>query len=95
MAGKNHAHATVGLYWKFAGILCFITFIEWAVFKSDTFRSNAKMMVPLLLGLSAIKFVMVCGWYMHLRYDPSVLAKMFGFGLGLAALVYTIMHLAL
>lgn len=92
--GENQ-HATVGLYWKFAAVLCFITFIEWGVFKNDTFRSNAKLMIPLLLGLSVVKFTMVCGWYMHLRYDASILAKIFGFSLGLAFLVYTIMRLAL
>ena len=89
------AHASVGLYWKFAVVLCLITFVEWAVFKSDTFRQQAKLMIPLLLGLSAVKSTMVCGWYMHLRYDPSILAKIFVFSLGLAFLVYVIMHFAL
>ena len=94
MSGDQN-HATVGLYWKFAVVLCLITFMEWGVFKHEGFRSNAKLMVPILIGLSIVKFTMVCGWYMHLRYDSSILTKIFGFSLGLAFLVYSIFHLVL
>ena len=86
----SEKHATVALYWKFAGILCLITFVEWFLFKHDATRSNAKIMIPVLLTLSFVKFTMVCGWYMHLRYDPGILTKVFLVSLGLAAMVYTI-----
>jgi cytochrome c oxidase subunit 4 len=83
--GHDHGHGHDGeahggpkLYWAFAVVLCLITFCEWSIFK---FRNNMGItpgiMVPALLGLSAVKFVMVVGWYMHLRYDPGWMKKIF------------------
>lgn len=83
--GDGHGHdAHAGghggpkLYWAFAVILCLLTFCEWSIFKfKDHLGVTTAVMVPALLGLSAIKFVMVVGWYMHLRYDPGWMKKIF------------------
>ncbi len=91
MVHEEKGHASVKLYWQIAGVLCFITFMEWGIFKMEGLRTNAKIMVPSLLVLSVAKFVIVCGWYMHLRYDHDWLRKVFGFSLGLALLVFCIM----
>ena len=71
------AHGGPKLYWVFAVILCLLTFCEWSIFKYRDQLGSASIMVPALLGLSAIKFVMVVGWYMHLRYDPGWMKKIF------------------
>jgi cytochrome c oxidase subunit 4 len=81
-AGHEHAdgggHSGPRLYWVFAVILCTLTFCEWMIFKQRTNWGIANgVLVPALLALSAIKFVMVVGWYMHLRYDPGWMKKIF------------------
>jgi uncharacterized protein (DUF486 family) len=52
-------------------------------------------MIYTLLLLSLVKFVMVCGWYMHLRFDSKVLTKIFVFSGLLAAAVFVMMKLSL
>lgn len=75
-------HATVKLYWVFCVILCLITGAEWFVFKvRESWGISAKVMVPALLIMSLVKFVMVVGWYMHLRYDHNWLKYIFAFSL--------------
>jgi cytochrome c oxidase subunit 4 len=39
--------------------------------------------------LSAAKFVLVVGFYMHLRFDHPLFTGVFGFGLAVAASVIT------
>jgi cytochrome c oxidase subunit 4 len=71
-------HASVQLYWVFCVVLMFITFIEWLVFhQKDAWAIPANVMIISLLAMSLIKFVMVVGWYMHLRYDHNWLKFIF------------------
>jgi hypothetical protein len=92
---KVQKHASVSLYLVFAVVLTTITFVEWVLFKVESIRSQTIILVPSLIALSIIKFIMVTGWYMHLRYDHSVLRKLFAFSLCLAFLIFTILTLAL
>ncbi len=92
---SESGHAGPRLYWTFAVILSVITFVEWAIFKNHYMRSQHMIIVPALLTLSVVKFTMVCGWYMHLRYDHPMLWKIFAFSMFLAASVYLIVMLAL
>ncbi len=70
-------HATVKLYWVFCAVLCGITFMEWAIFRyKDALGITNMVMVPSLIVMSLVKFAMVCGWYMHLRYDNKFLTQM-------------------
>ncbi|MCB9229237.1 MAG: cytochrome C oxidase subunit IV family protein [Deltaproteobacteria bacterium] len=92
---EKSKHATVKLYWIFAGILCVITLVEWLIFRNEELRSNATFMVPALSILSLMKFSMVCGWYMHLRYDNKILMKVFGFSAFMAAVTFGILLLAI
>ena len=43
----------------------------------------------MLLVLSAIKFVLVVGFYMHLKFDHPLFTGVFGFGLAVGASVIT------
>jgi heme/copper-type cytochrome/quinol oxidase subunit 4 len=94
----NHeqAHAGPKLYWIFAVILCLITFFEWVIFEKrvEWGVSNTVLVVGLLV-LSFIKFVMVCGWYMHLRFDNKMLTHIFVFSALLAIGVFVILQLSL
>lgn len=63
--------------------LTVITIIELAVSYSDI----GAVMIPLLIGLSAVKFALVVALFMHLRYEPKLLTQVFTVSLGLAIAV--------
>jgi caa(3)-type oxidase subunit IV len=93
---SGEAHAGPKLYWIFAVILCLITFVEWLIFEKRTeWGIGSTPMVVGLLGLSLIKFVMVCGWYMHLKFDNKMLTHIFAFSAFLALGVFVILQLSL
>jgi hypothetical protein len=62
--------------------------------KEDWSISNTVLVWGLLI-LSVVKFVMVCGWYMHLRFDNKMLTKIFAFSALLAIGVFVILQLSL
>jgi cytochrome c oxidase subunit IV len=47
------------------------------------------VLLPAFIVLSATKFFLVVGWYMHLRFDPAVFRRIFGFALLVALIVGT------
>src|SRR5829696_1822371 len=49
---------------------------------------EGKALVPILLLLMAVKFWMVVGFFMHLRFDKRLLTVVFYSGLFLAAAVF-------
>ena len=73
-APAGPGHAGVGIYVKVAAILTVITALEFAVIY---IRALTPILVPLLLVMSAAKFVLVVLFFMHLRYDSRVLATVF------------------
>ena len=70
----EHAHPTAGKYVAIAIILTIITVIEVAVFYVSSLHA---FLPPILLTLSAIKFGVVAGYYMHLRFDPKMYSWVF------------------
>ena len=62
-------------------ILTVITAIEVAVFYLDI---AGALMMPILIGLSVIKFWMVVAFFMHLKYDHKLFTVFFTGGLILA-----------
>jgi cytochrome c oxidase subunit 4 len=82
----EHAHPGPRTYVIIGVILAIITMAEvWAY----TQQSLKPILVPVLLILSATKFAIVVGFYMHLRYDNRLFTGVFGFGLLVAASVIT------
>lgn len=49
---------------------------------------DGKVIVPLLLVLMAVKFWMVVGFFMHVRFDKRIVTVTFYSGLALAVAVY-------
>jgi cytochrome c oxidase subunit 4 len=72
-AGEGE-HATVATYVKVAIILSVVTALEVGVIYV---RALSPIIVPLLLAMSAAKFVLVVLFFMHLRYDSRALATVF------------------
>jgi cytochrome c oxidase subunit 4 len=82
----EHAHPGAKTYAIVGLILAVITLTEvWAY----TQESLQAALVPILLTLSALKFVLVVGFYMHLRFDHPLFTGVLGFGLVVAASVIT------
>lgn len=82
---SGHNHPTENVYIRIALILTIITGIEVLIFYIDAFRS---ILVPALLILSTAKFVMVVGYFMHLKFDDKRLTWIFASGLALALAVF-------
>ena len=75
-------HASRGTYWAIGGILTLITAAEVALFYIP---AMAPVLVPLLLVLSATKFLLVVMFFMHLKFDSPVFSGVFLAGLVLAS----------
>src|SRR5437762_12294689 len=71
----EQAHATTGTYLRVAAILVMVTLIEVGVFYVPAFHS---VLVPVLLVLSAFKFMLVVMFYMHLKFDNCFFVFLFG-----------------
>lgn len=85
----SHASGSTTLYWVFCVILCLITAIEWGIFEMrEPWNISNALLIASLSVCSLIKFVMVVGWYMHLRYDIRMLKNVFIFSLLLASGVF-------
>ncbi len=81
-------HATPAFYVAVAVILTILTLTEVWIFNV---ASLGALFVPLLLFLSVIKFVMVIGFFMHLRFDPKGFTYIFATGMGLGIAVFLVL----
>jgi cytochrome c oxidase subunit IV len=82
----EHAHPGPGQYILIGVILAVITVLEVHAYTRTDIK---QFLVPLLLVLSAIKFLLVISFYMHLRFDDVLYRFVFGFGLAVAGSVIT------
>lgn len=78
-----HHHPGDLTYIKVAIFLLAITILEVAVYYIQWMHDH-NVIVPVLLALSAVKFVTVVGFFMHLKFDDRRLTLIFGGGLALA-----------
>jgi len=82
---EEHAHPTEAKYIQIAIILSIITLAEVGLFYLESFQG---VLVPALIVLSTIKFVMVVGYFMHLKFDDRRLTWIFASGMALALSIY-------
>jgi cytochrome c oxidase subunit IV len=88
-AVRQHAgHPEPSQYVIIGLFLGFVTAIEVALYYIEGLNFN--FLIFILLVLSAIKFFVVIGFFMHLRFDNKVFAVLFLGGLGLAIAVFTV-----
>jgi cytochrome c oxidase subunit 4 len=91
MSAEEHIHhPTPAQYWKIAVVLAVLTAIEVAIY-----YIHRDFNTVLLLVLAALKFIIVIGWYMHLRFEKPTLSRFFTAGFILACALYTIILTAL
>ena len=73
----EHAnHPTAGKYAIIGLILTLITIVEVSAYYYKPWEESA-IYVPSILGLSALKFVIVVMFYMHLKYDHKLFRALF------------------
>ena len=81
---NEHHHPTDNRYIVIALILAVITAAEVAASYIDL----GPVFLPALLGMMAVKFLIVARVFMHLQFDNKVFSWMFFTGLILALFVY-------
>lgn len=73
-AHEDHGHPTLEAYVRIAIMLAIITAIEVAIYYIPALEG---VLVPALLVLSAIKFVTVVAYFMHLKFDSRLIVFAF------------------
>ncbi len=82
--GEHGAHPSDRQYVVIALILAAITAVEVVL----SYWNDAGLSAPLLLVGMALKFAIVAGYFMHLKFDSRLLRRLFLSGLGLALFCY-------
>lgn len=72
-----HEHPGDRTYIKVAVVLLAITITEVVIYYIQWLHDH-KVLGPALLALSAVKFVTVVGFFMHLKFDDRRLTVIFG-----------------
>ncbi|MGB7859722.1 MAG: cytochrome C oxidase subunit IV family protein [Acidimicrobiia bacterium] len=83
-------HPNPAQYWKIAALLATLTAIEVALFYIDNALDLRVFNAIALLGLSLLKFIIVIGWFMHLRFEKPILSRFFTAGFVLAMGLYLV-----
>jgi len=91
----HDAHPTPGQYWKIAAFLAFVTAVEVAMYYIDRELGLGVLNAAVLLSLSAVKFLVVIGWYMHVRFERPIISRFFAAGFILAGSLYLVVLSAL
>jgi cytochrome c oxidase subunit IV len=84
------AHPTPSQYWKIAVVLAILTAIEVGLYYVDQELELGALNAGLLLVLAVAKFIIVVGWFMHLRFENPLLNRFFTGGFILAFSLYAI-----
>ncbi|MDH3189331.1 MAG: cytochrome C oxidase subunit IV family protein [Acidimicrobiia bacterium] len=85
---NEHAHPTPASYWKIAVVLAVLTAIEVALYYIDRELELGSLNALILILLALAKFVIVVGWYMHLKYEKRIANSFFVAGFLLAIGLY-------
>lgn len=81
---QAHAHPTAQTFVKVGAILFALTAIEFGIVY---LKGMQGFVITVLAVMSVLKFVLVGGYFMHLKFDGKFLAWIFAFGVLLATLI--------
>lgn len=90
MSSEHRAHPSPRQYWLIAVVLAVLTAVEVGMFYLDRAVGLGAVNALILITLALLKFVIVVGWYMHLRFEKGTLNKFFTAGFVLAAALYLV-----
>lgn len=85
---EGHDHPGERTYVGIAVILAVLTAAEVATYYFED--ELGGLLVPSLIVMMVVKFFLVVAWFMHLRFDSNLFARMFVSGLVLAVGVYLV-----
>ena len=85
MSDSTHTHPTPKDYWFIALILAVVTAAEVSVTYVSTLDS---VVAPLLIAMSAAKFAIVAGYFMHLKYEQKLYRNLFLIGVIAAPVLF-------
>jgi caa(3)-type oxidase subunit IV len=77
-----------GLYWHFVDIVWIITLLEVWLFDVE---GLGGWYIPILLGLSVLKFVGVVAFFMHLRFDHRMFTYVFASSMIVGVLIFSLL----
>lgn len=95
MSTEEHSHPTPGQYWKIAAFLAAVTAIEVAIYYMDRSLELGFLNTAILIVLSASKFIVVVGWFMHIRFEKPLVSRFFTAGFILACGIYLVVLAAM
>ena len=86
------AHPTTKQYIRIALLLAFLTAIEVGLYYLEVGVDavTTSMTSPVLLVLAAVKFLIVVGWFMHVKFEKPLVSRFFAIGAVLALGVYAV-----
>jgi len=87
--GHGHAEPTDRQYIGIALVLAVLTALEIAATELGIF--SGAPLVTILLSLMVVKFLLVVGFFMHLRFDSRLFTLVFYIGVGFAVVLYGVM----
>jgi cytochrome c oxidase subunit 4 len=90
MTAGHDNHPTPTQYWKIAALLFALTAIEVAMFYIDRELGLGFLNAAILISLSAVKFLVVVGFYMHVRFEKPTISRFFTAGFILACSLYLV-----
>jgi len=90
MTAEHDTHPSPAQYWKIAALLAVLTAFEVAMFYIDRAFGLGGLNALILISLALLKFVIVVGWYMHLRYESAIPNRFFTAGAILAIGLYLV-----
>jgi cytochrome c oxidase subunit IV len=91
----SEAHPTPAQYWKIALVLAVLTALEVAMYYIDQALGLDLANAAILMALAIAKFLIVVGWFMHLRYENPLINRFFTAGFILALGLYTVVLVSL
>jgi cytochrome c oxidase subunit 4 len=90
-ADDHGGHPDVKQYVLIAVVLVIVTALEIATSYLNTAHTN--WIIIALGAMAIVKFVLVTGWYMHMKSDHPLFRRFFIVGIVLASIVYGIVFL--
>lgn len=88
----QHTHPGRGFYWMIGAVLIGLTVLEVLAYLGEVNEIYPAGVAALVIGfLSALKFVAVVAFYMHLKFDHKLFTGIFVFPALLGTLVITAM----
>ncbi len=91
MSADHKEHPTPKKYVQIAIVLAVLTALEVTLYYIEDLVGSFTD--PLLIFLAVGKYIIVVGWFMHLRFENKMVNKFFAGGMILALVLFTIVML--